>query len=206
MAIAAAALVIGIGALQPTERVVLIQLPPWERTGLGEGDVAPDFRLKTIDGTSSLELSDLVGEKPVALIFGWYSCPPFREQAAELKLLYERYRRDVEFCLIYVLEAHPVERRPGAVIRDQGADGVGIAQAANETERAEAAQHLCSRMQLEMPALIDNMQNSTSLAYGALPGRFYLIDCEGRVAYQGRHGHEGLSAAELESAIEDELQ
>ena len=37
---------------------------------LKEGDAAPDFTLKTLDGTQTITLSDFQGKSPVALVFG----------------------------------------------------------------------------------------------------------------------------------------
>ena len=37
------------------------------------GDTAPDFRLKSLDGKQTVELSSFKGDKPVVLIFGSYT-------------------------------------------------------------------------------------------------------------------------------------
>ncbi len=37
------------------------------------GDVAPNFKLKSLDGKSETELATFKGEKPVVLIFGSYT-------------------------------------------------------------------------------------------------------------------------------------
>jgi hypothetical protein len=37
------------------------------------GDLGPDFTLSDISGTESVTLSDFLGKKPVALIFGSYT-------------------------------------------------------------------------------------------------------------------------------------
>ena len=37
------------------------------------GEVAPDFQLLDVDGGNPVRLSDLRGQKPVALIFGSYT-------------------------------------------------------------------------------------------------------------------------------------
>jgi hypothetical protein len=60
-------------------------------------------------------------------------------------------------------------------------------------------------LELSIPTLIDDMQNSTDLRYYALPDRLYLIGCDGRVAYRGAPGPWGFVAAELEQAIESHL-
>ncbi len=47
--------------------------PMWlvaRRGRLKPGDLAPDFALKTVDGSGVVRLSSFRGEKPVALIFG----------------------------------------------------------------------------------------------------------------------------------------
>lgn len=35
-----------------------------------EGDLAPDFCLSKLDGTTTIRLTDYRGKKPVALVFG----------------------------------------------------------------------------------------------------------------------------------------
>ena len=40
---------------------------------LRQGDVAPDFTLKSPDGKSTVTLSQFRGQKPVALVFGSYT-------------------------------------------------------------------------------------------------------------------------------------
>jgi hypothetical protein len=48
----------------------------WTRARAGHveiGSMAPDFRLKTLDKTSEVSLSDFRGKSPVVLIFGSYT-------------------------------------------------------------------------------------------------------------------------------------
>lgn len=40
---------------------------------LKQGDVAPDFKLKSVDGKRQVHLSSFRGQRPVALIFGSYT-------------------------------------------------------------------------------------------------------------------------------------
>lgn len=37
------------------------------------GDPAPDFELSDVSGKTTVKLSDLIGERPVALIFGGFT-------------------------------------------------------------------------------------------------------------------------------------
>lgn len=46
----------------------------WARAGrLAEGDAAPDFTLRTLDGSGSVTLSSFRGQRPVVLVFGSYT-------------------------------------------------------------------------------------------------------------------------------------
>ena len=71
--------------------------------------------------------------------------------------------------------------------------------------RTEIAQACSLKLDLSIPTLIDDMENSTDLKYYALPDRLYLIGSDGRVAYRGAPGPFGFIASELEKAIEIHL-
>ena len=65
---------------------------------------------------------------------------------------------------------------------------------------------MCSlKLELPIPTLVDDMENSTDRKYYALPDRLYLIGSDGRVAYRGGPGPFGFVAADLGAAIEDYL-
>ncbi len=53
-----------------------------ELGSLNEGpklnEQAPDFALKTFDGSQTIRLGEVVGKKPVVLTFGNFTCGPFR--------------------------------------------------------------------------------------------------------------------------------
>lgn len=81
-------------------------------------------------------------------------------------------------------------------------DHVLFAQPTTFGERTEVAAACALRLELRIPTLIDDMENSTDLKYYALPDRLYLIGRDGRIAYRGAPGPFGFVAAELERAIE----
>jgi thiol-disulfide isomerase/thioredoxin len=92
---------------------------------LRQGDVAPDFTLQSPDGRQSVHLADLRGQKPVVLIFGSYTCPPFRDVYPSLERLHQAYGDRVAFYYVYIREAHaedgwkmPRNRREGIAISD----------------------------------------------------------------------------------------
>ena len=84
-------------------------------------------------------------------------------------------------------------------------DGIFFAQPTSRGERAEVARVCSLKLELSIPTLVDDMDNSTDLKYYALPDRLYLIGRDGRVAYRGGPGPFGFVAAELEEAIEKYL-
>ena len=84
-------------------------------------------------------------------------------------------------------------------------EGILFAQPTSHRERAEVARVCSLKLELSIPTLVDDMDNSTDLKYYALPDRLYLIGRDGRVAYRGGPGPFGFVAAELEEAIEKYL-
>ncbi len=72
-------------------------------------DSAPDFTLKTNDGKAEITLSKLLGPKPVVLVFGSFTCGPFRSQSGNIEKLYRRYKDRATFVMVYVRDAHPTD-------------------------------------------------------------------------------------------------
>ena len=98
---------------------------------------APDFTLKTNDGKAEVTLSKLIGPKPVVLVFGNFTCGPFRSQAGNIEKLYQRYKDRATFVMVYVREAHPTD---GWRMESNDRVGVTTAQPRTYDERAEVAQ------------------------------------------------------------------
>ncbi len=71
------------------------------------GDKAPEFALPTSDGGAPVSLSQLIGKKPVVLVFGSITCSPFRQKVLEVFDIHKRYADRAEFLMIYIREAHP---------------------------------------------------------------------------------------------------
>ena len=53
--------------------------------------------------------------------------------------------------------------------------------------------------------MLDDVDDAVALAYGGWPDRLYLIDRDGRVAFQGEPGPDGFKPDELAAAIVLEL-
>jgi len=57
------------------------------------------------------------------------------------------------------------------------------------------------KLALEMPALVDEMDDAVAAAYGAMPERLYLISRDGKVAYKGGIGPMFFKPLEWQEAI-----
>ncbi|APW63952.1 deiodinase family protein [Paludisphaera borealis] len=159
---------------------------------------APDFTLKTNDGKSELTLSKLIGPKPVVLIFGNFTCGPFRSQSGNFEKLYRRYGDQATFVMVYVREAHPTDGW-----RMQSNERVGVATAQPQTydERAIVALRCGKLLDLGFPMLVDTIDDAVGARYSGMPGRFYLIDKAGKIAFKNARGPFGFKPAELEQAL-----
>lgn len=116
--------------------------------------------------------------------------------------LWERYREEVAFFVVYVREAHPED---GWVITANRDAGILLDDPTSDEERLEAATACALSLRVRIPVLIDGLDDAVCAAYGGWPDRLYLIGRDGRVAYQSDPGPAGFLPAELQSAIEAEL-
>jgi Iodothyronine deiodinase len=112
-----------------------------------------------------------------------------------LSRLYERYRSEVEFLGVYVREAHPED---GWVLAENRRAGVAVRDPRSTEERVACA----TRVALQIPFVVDRVDDEVARRYGGWPERLYLIGCDGRIAYQGGPGPDGFVVAELDVAIE----
>jgi thiol-disulfide isomerase/thioredoxin len=177
-----------IGSLQP---------------GPALGETAPDFTLKTVDGKQEVTLSKKIGPKPVVLVFGNFTCGPFRAQAGNVEKLYQRYRDRATFVMVYVREAHPID---GWIMESNDRVGVHLAQPKTYDERVGVARTCSRSLGLGMPMLVDTLDDTVGARYSGMPSRLYLIDREGKVAYKSGRGPFGFKPAELEQSLVLSLQ
>ena len=103
------------------------------------------------------------------------------------------------FLVIYIREAHPTDEW---LVESNERDNVLYAQPTTLRERTGVASACALRLDLTIPLLIDEADNSTDKKYYSLPDRLYLIGRDGRIVYRGMPGPFGFIVAELEQAIE----
>ncbi len=100
--------------------------------------------------------------------------------------------------MVYIREAHPVDewQLPSNV-----AEGVEYAQTRSLAERQSLATACATGLKLDIPILIDTMDNAAALAYGAWPERLYVLSESGTVVYKGGKGPYGFAPDELEAFL-----
>lgn len=174
--------------------------PAWEEAIVGDpiqlGEAAPQFTLLGADGKSKISLSDYAGKKPVVLMFGSCSCPPFRAMVGGVEKLHQQYKDRVDFLMLYIREAHP-----GSVVSLPTQEGERelrvIPQTSTVSERLANLRQFVSLSGITMPAVVDDEKGSVRQAYASWPIRLYVVGTDGKIIYKGRQGPYGFRVSEL---------
>jgi len=87
-------------------------------------------------------------------------------------------------------------------VKENEQDAVLFRQHQSLDERVEVGQACMLKMALEIPALVDEMDDAVAKAYAAMPERLYLIGSDGNVAYKGGVGPMFFRPDEWEQQIE----
>ncbi len=106
------------------------------------------------------------------------------------------------FLTVYIREAHPEE---GWIISENRRSSLAVHEATSDEERRAVASMCGVNLKMQMPIVVDRIDNAVASAYGGWPDRLYLISSDGRIAYQGGEGPFGFKPELLERAIEREL-
>ena len=80
-------------------------------------------------------------------------------------------------------------------------ENIEFAQPDTADERAEVAAVCALRLNLEMPMLLDGMDNDADLKYAAMPERLFVVDPEGNVTYRSEMGPFGFTPDAWRDAI-----
>ncbi|MDH3749054.1 MAG: redoxin domain-containing protein [Gammaproteobacteria bacterium] len=160
-------------------------LSHFDATAPAEAAPAPDFRLTDIDG-NTVALHDLVGEKPVVVQLGSYSCPVFRYRRFDMQELQREFVGRVDFVVIYTQEAHPVDSINPYVDRVWNPwinkiAGVNVPAHASEEQRRGQASATFDLVDLDSRFLVDGMDNAVWQQYGAAPSAAYVLDLRGNI-------------------------
>ena len=96
------------------------------------------------------------------------------------------------------MEAHALDAWQD---EDNQKDKIAVASPKTLAERCAVEGTCATKLALRIPAIIDNLANSTEEAYTAWPDRLYVIDAEGRVAYKSNPGPFGFKPAQMEVVL-----
>jgi len=142
--------------------------------------------------------------RPVALVFGSYTCPKLRASAADLKRIALKYHARIDFRLVYITEAHAAaESEWQSSINAR--ESISLPPARNLVEKQQHAALCLRRLELPFALAVDGMDATAERAYNAWPSRLYLVGRDGKVAYQTRLGELDFHADDLEHAIHEML-
>ena len=167
------------------------------QSGPKVGEQAPDFTLQDLQG-NEVTLSKEVGDKPIVLIFGNFTCGPFRSQAGNIERLVQRYEDRAKFFLVYVREAHP---KDGWWMLSNQRAGIELPQPTTLRERREVATTCRNHLQLSVPMLVDTLDDTVGSTYSGMPNRLYLIDEDGKVVFKNGRGPFGFHPRQLEQSL-----
>lgn len=171
--------------------------------GLKVRDTAPDFALGDAVSGKQVRLRDLRNKRPVALVFGSYSCPNFRDSALSLIRLYRQYGDRANFLLVYIREAHAEGAWQSTRNTNQN---VTLTSAGSYAEKQEHA-NVCSRkLHLPFRAVVDGMDGAVEKMYKAWPSRVFVIGEDGRVRYGSRLTELDFHPAEMEAALRQSVR
>lgn len=171
-----------------------------ERQGsLRNGDEAPAFTLASPNGKATTTLKDLRG-KPTVIVFGSCTCPPFVRSIEGIDRLAAQYRDRVNFLLVYIREAHPTDGNP--VRGNQFA----VATPRSLEERCKLAEEFDRRIGVDIPIVVDGIDDATLRAYSPWPNRMVIVDAAGRIADVGSAGPQGTTdSAKAAGAVLERL-
>ena len=115
-----------------------------------------------------------------------------------LNELYKTYKDRAEFYLIYIREAHPANgwQVPNNLIED-----IIYNEPTTDEERTAVASACQISLDIDMPMLVDTIDNDIDEKYVGLPMRQFLIDADGTIAYAGGKGPFGWNDLDFETAL-----
>ena len=159
---------------------------------------APKFSLKTVDGKETVQLSKLIGPKPVVLVFGNFTCGPFRGMYPDVDAVHRRFKDQATFVMVYVREAHPID---GWKMESNTRLGVAAKQPTTYDERVGVCEQFRKMVKPGLTLLVDDITDPVGTAYSGMPARLYVIDAKGKIAYKSGRGPFGFKPGEMEQAL-----
>lgn len=166
--------------------------------GPGLNDSAPDFTVRAISGGDTVKLSDRLGKRPLVLVFGNFTCGPFRSMYPTVEAVWNRQKEHADFLFVYVREAHPTD---GWAMKSNEKAGVLVSQPRTFEERQLVAEQCVAKLKPSIPFYVDDIADTAGNLWSAMPARLYVIDSQGKVAWKSGRGPFGFKPEEMEQAL-----
>lgn len=112
--------------------------------------------------------------------------------------MYQEFKDRADFYVIYIREAHAADAWQ---LPDNLTDKVIFPTPTDYFQRGATAQACVRDLGIELPALLDSMDNATETAYTAWPDRIYLIDKQGIVRHKSGPGPFGFKPGALRAEL-----
>ena len=114
-----------------------------------------------------------------------------------LQKAYETFGKQANFYWVYIREAHRLgSSRPSPL---------EIEQPKTFESRQEVAITCSVNLKLTIPMLVDDIDDTVSRAFDAMPDRMYIIGKDGHIAYKGGRGPREFNVTEMQAALEKML-
>jgi len=187
------------------------------RTPPKMGAAAPDVALWDPRTGKRSMLHDLIGENPVLVAIGSWTCPPFRHIASgPILKLYEKYQGSLDAIIIYTKEAHaegegewpmPIRDRGTEMADPGGLGGTRRSQPQTLNERRESALEFIEWLEggpdrsedfrYPVPIWVDDVLDEPCSKFAAFPFRFFVAGPNGTLLYESGWGPFDANVAEL---------
>ena len=108
-----------------------------------------------------------------------------------MQKMYETYRDVAEFRIVYINEAHAADSKWSV----DYAKEKRLFESTTFDKRCSNAKSLMEDKGLTIPCVVDNMENTTNLAYSAWPDRVFVVKTDGQLAVAAKEGPFGFVPA-----------
>ena len=161
-----------------------------------EGKTAPNTKVFTTK-SKSCSITELAQHnRPLILNFGAVTCPIFAQNLKHFNDLFSEFADFADFLIVYTRESHASNEW-----RFENA-AHSVRQHRSIAERLHVARLVTECYNTACGVVADDITNESSLAYGALPMRLFVL-YNGQVHYEGGYGPMGYNMQELKSVLED---
>lgn len=104
--------------------------------------------------------------------------------------------------MVYIQEAHSTD---GWQLPVNLKDNVLFADPTSAEERSQLAGACVRNLKIEIPALLDTVDNRTERAYTGWPDRLYVIGSDGKVKFKTGPGPFGFHPKPMEESLREQL-